>query len=82
MCRAARRDYKEYLKSSVADIAMSEAGGAPVTAASPQGVRRRYALDPPGHSGTAWLDESKPYLAKGPTACLFALCASGHDWKD
>ena len=62
-------DYKDYLKSAFADLANvgGRYGGA-VTAAM---FLKEFAEDTPwvhlDIAGTAWLDESKPFLAKGPT---------------
>ena len=62
-------DYKDYLKSGFADIANvgGRYGGA-VTAAM---FLKEFAEETPwvhlDIAGTAWLDDAKPYLAKGPT---------------
>jgi leucyl aminopeptidase len=62
-------DYKDYLKSAFADL--PNAGprwGGPITAAI---FLKEFAEDTPwvhlDIAGTAWLEESKPFLAKGPT---------------
>src|ERR1017187_1713121 len=78
-------EYKEYLKSAFADIANvgGRYGGA-VTAAL---FLKEFAEDTPwvhlDIAGTAWLDESKPYLAKGPTGLpVRTLVRLAMDWKD
>jgi leucyl aminopeptidase len=78
-------DYKEYLKSSFADIAnIGGRWGGAVTAAL---FLKEFAEDTPwvhlDIAGTAWLDESKPYLAKGPTGVpVRTLVRLAMDWKD
>ena len=78
-------DYKEYLKSSFADIAnVGGRWGGAVTAAI---FLKEFAEDTPWThldiAGTAWLDESKPYLAKGPTGLpVRTLVRLAMDWKD
>ena len=62
-------DYKEYLKSAFADLAnVGGRWGGAITAAI---FLKEFAEDTPwvhlDIAGTAWLDESKPFLAKGPT---------------
>jgi leucyl aminopeptidase len=62
-------DYKEYLKSTFADLPNigGRYGGA-ITAAY---FLKEFTEDKPwvhlDIAGTAWLDEAKPYLSKGPT---------------
>jgi leucyl aminopeptidase len=62
-------DYKDYLKSAFADLPNigGRYGGA-ITAAY---FLKEFTEDKPwvhlDIAGTAWLDESKPYMAKGPT---------------
>ena len=61
-------DYKDYLKSAFADIAnVGGRWGGAVTAAM---FLKEFADDTPwvhlDIAGTAWLDDAKPYLAKGP----------------
>ena len=78
-------DYKEYLKSAFADIAnVGGRWGGAVTAAI---FLKEFAEDTPwvhlDIAGTAWLDESKPYLAKGPTGLpVRTLVRLAMDWKD
>src|SRR5947207_11767486 len=62
-------DYKEYLKSPFADIAnVGGRWGGAVTAAM---FLKEFSEETPwvhlDIAGTAWLDEPKPYMAKGPT---------------
>jgi leucyl aminopeptidase len=62
-------DYKEYLKSAFADLAnVGGRWGGAITAAI---FLKEFAGDTPwvhlDIAGTAWLDESKPFLAKGPS---------------
>jgi leucyl aminopeptidase len=62
-------DYKEYLKSAFADLAnVGGRWGGAVTAAM---FLKEFAGDTPwvhlDIAGTAYLDDAKPYLAKGPT---------------
>jgi leucyl aminopeptidase len=78
-------DYKEYLKSAFADIAnVGGRWGGAVTAAL---FLKEFAEDTPwvhlDIAGTAWLDESKPFLAKGPTGLpVRTLVRLALDWKD
>ena len=76
-------DYKDYLKSAFADLANvgGRYGGA-VTAAM---FLKEFAEDTPwvhlDIAGTAWLDESKPFLAKGPTGVgVRTLVRLATDW--
>ena len=78
-------DYKDYLKSAFADLANvgGRYGGA-VTAAV---FLKEFAEDTPwvhlDIAGTAWLDENKPFLAKGPTGvAVRTLVRLATDWKD
>jgi leucyl aminopeptidase len=63
-------DYRELIKSTIADIQNigSGKGGGAITAAA---FLREFAEDTPwvhlDIAGTAWLDEQKPWSAKGPT---------------
>jgi leucyl aminopeptidase len=78
-------DYKEYLKSAFADIAnVGGRWGGAVTAAL---FLKEFAEDTPwvhlDIAGTAWLDEAKPFLAKGPTGLpVRTLVRLAQDWKD
>jgi leucyl aminopeptidase len=78
-------DYKDYLKSAFADLANvgGRYGGA-VTAAM---FLKEFAEDTPwvhlDIAGTAWLDENKPFLAKGPSGVAVRTMARlATDWKD
>ncbi len=62
-------DYKDYLKTPFADVAnVGGRWGGAITAAI---FLKEFAEDTPwvhlDIAGTAWLDDSKPFLAKGPT---------------
>jgi leucyl aminopeptidase len=77
-------DYKEYLKSAFADLAnVGGRWGGAVTAAI---FLKEFAGDTPwvhlDIAGTAWLDESKPFLAKGPTGvAVRTLVRLATEWK-
>jgi leucyl aminopeptidase len=78
-------DYKDYLKSPFADLANigGRYGGA-VTAAIFLG---EFAGETPwvhlDIAGTAWLDDGKPYLAKGPSGIpVRTMVRLAMDWKD
>src|SRR5215475_11728486 len=78
-------DYKDYLKSAFADLANvgGRYGGA-VTAAM---FLKEFAEDTPwvhlDIAGTAWLDDGKPFLAKGPSGMpVRTLARIATDWKD
>jgi leucyl aminopeptidase len=78
-------DYKDYLKSAFADLANvgGRYGGA-ITAAI---FLKEFAEETPwvhlDIAGTAWLDESKPHLAKGPTGVpVRTLVDLAMDWAD
>jgi len=75
-------DYKELLKSAFADLA--NIGGRWGGAVSAAWFLREFAGDTPwvhlDIAGTAWLDDAKPYMAKGPTGvCVrtFTKLATG-----
>jgi leucyl aminopeptidase len=77
-------DYKDYLKSAFADIPNvgGRYGGA-VTAAM---FIKEFAEPTPwvhlDIAGTAWLDEGKPFMAKGPTGVpLRTMVRLAMDWK-
>jgi leucyl aminopeptidase len=78
-------DYKEYLKSAFADMAnVGGRWGGAITAAM---FLKEFAEETPwvhlDIAGTAWLDEPKPYLAKGPTGIpVRTLVRLAADWKD
>jgi leucyl aminopeptidase len=78
-------DYRDYLKTAFADIAnVGGRWGGAVTAAI---FLKEFAEDTPwvhlDIAGTAWLDDSKPYLAKGPTGLpLRTLVRLAMEWKD
>jgi len=78
-------DYKDYLKSPFADLANvgGRAGGA-VTAAI---FLKQFAEETPwvhlDIAGTAWLDDCKPYQAKGPSGVpVRTLVRLAMEWKD
>jgi leucyl aminopeptidase len=77
-------DYRDYLKSSFADISnVGGRWGGAITAAM---FLKEFAEDTPwvhlDIAGTAWLDEEKPYLAKGPTGVpVRTLVRLATEWK-
>jgi leucyl aminopeptidase len=77
-------DYKEYLKSAFADLAnVGGRWGGAITAAI---FLKEFAGDTPwvhlDIAGTAWLDESKPFLAKGPSGVpLRTLVRLATQWQ-
>jgi leucyl aminopeptidase len=76
-------DYKEYLKSAFADLGnIGGRWGGAITAAS---FLKEFAEETPwvhlDIAGTAWLDDAKPYLAKGPTGVpVRTLVRLATDW--
>jgi leucyl aminopeptidase len=78
-------DYKEYLKSAFADIPnVGGRWGGAVTAAL---FLREFADPTPwvhlDIAGTAWLDDAKPFLAKGPTGVpVRTLVHLAMNWQD
>ena len=78
-------DYKEYLKSPFADIPnIGGRWGGAITAAI---FLKEFAEDTPwvhlDIAGTAWLDDGKPYLAKGPSGVpVRTLIHLALHWKD
>ena len=78
-------DYKEYLKSAFADMGnIGGRWGGAITAAM---FLKEFAEETPwvhlDIAGTAWLDDAKPYLAKGPTGLpVRSLVRLAMDWKD
>ncbi len=77
-------DYKDYLKSAFADLAnVGGRWGGAVTAAM---FLKEFAEDTPwvhlDIAGTAWLDDEKPHLAKGPSGvAVRTLVRLAADWK-
>jgi len=78
-------DYKEYLKSSFADLPnIGGRWGGSITAAL---FLKEFAEDTPwvhlDIAGTAWLDDAKPFLAKGPTGVPVRTAVHlAMNWKD
>ncbi len=76
-------DYKEYLKSAFADLGnIGGRWGGAITAAA---FLKEFAEDTPwvhlDIAGTAWLDDAKPYMAKGPTGLpVRTLVRLATDW--
>jgi leucyl aminopeptidase len=76
-------DYKELLKSAFAD--MANIGGRWGGAISAAWFLREFAGDTPwvhlDIAGTAWLDDAKPYMAKGPTGvCVRTFVKLAMSW--
>ena len=77
-------DYKDYLKSAFADLGnIGGRWGGAVTAAM---FLKEFAETTPwvhlDIAGTAWLDEAKPFLSKGPTGVpVRTLVRLAMDWK-
>jgi len=78
-------DYKDYLKSAFADLPnVGGRWGGAVTAAM---FLKEFAEDTPwvhlDIAGTAWLDDSKPFLAKGATGLpLRTMVRLAMEWKE
>ena len=77
-------DYKDYLKSPFADLA--NVGGRWGGASTAAVFLKEFAETTPwvhlDIAGTAWLDDTKPYLAKGPTGvALRTLVRVATDWQ-
>jgi len=78
-------DYKDYLKSAFADLAnVGGRWGGAVTAAM---FLKEFAEDTPwvhlDIAGTAWLDDAKPAMAKGPSGvAVRTLVRLATEWKD
>jgi leucyl aminopeptidase len=78
-------EYKDYLKSPFADLAnVGGRWGGAVTAAV---FLKEFAGDTPwvhlDIAGTAWIDDTKPYIAKGPSGLpVRTLVRLAMDWKD
>jgi leucyl aminopeptidase len=78
-------DYKEYLKTPFADVAnVGGRWGGAVTAA--MFLKEFSEQTPWAHldiAGTAWLDDAKPYMAKGPTGLpVRTLVRLAMEWKE
>jgi leucyl aminopeptidase len=76
-------DYKELLKSPFADLA--NIGGRWGGAISAAWFLKEFAEDTPwvhlDIAGTAWLDDAKPYMAKGPTGvCVRTFTKLALNW--
>ncbi len=76
-------DYKELLKSAFADLA--NIGGRWGGAVSAAWFLREFAGDTPwvhlDIAGTAWLDDARPYMAKGPTGvCVRTFTKLAMGW--
>ena len=76
-------DYKDYLKSAFADLPNigGRAGGS-ITAAY---FLKEFTEDKPwvhlDIAGTAWLDDGKPFMAKGPTGvAVRTFVRLAEDW--
>ena len=78
-------DYKDYLKSPFADLPnVGGRWGGAITAAI---FLKEFAEDTPwvhlDIAGTAWLDDGKPFLAKGPSGVpVRTLVRLATNWKD
>lgn len=76
-------DYKEYLKSAFADLGnIGGRWGGAITAAY---FLKEFAGETPwvhlDIAGTAWLDDAKPHMAKGPTGLpVRTLVRLAADW--
>ena len=73
-------EYKELLKSAFADL--GNIGGRAGGAISAAWFLREFVGETPwvhlDIAGTAWLDDAKPYMAKGPTGVgVRTFCAPG-----
>ena len=77
-------DYKDYLKSAFADLAnIGGRWGGAITAAM---FLKEFAEETPwvhlDIAGTAWLDDEKPYMAKGPTGLpVRSMIRLAMDWN-
>ena len=77
-------EYKEQLKSPYADLA--NVGGRPAGSITAAWFLKEFAGDLPwvhlDIAGTAWLDEGKPWMAKGPTGVpVRTFTRLALDWK-
>ena len=78
-------DYKDYLKSTFADI--SNVGGRHGGAVTAAIFLKEFVEDIPwvhlDIAGTAWLDDAKPFLAKGPSGVpVRTLVRLAMSWKE
>jgi len=78
-------DYKEQLKSAFADLA--NVGGRPGGAITASLFLREFAEQTPwvhlDIAGTAWLDDAKPYMAKGPSGIgVRTFVNLAMNWRD
>jgi leucyl aminopeptidase len=78
-------DYKDYLKNAYADI--SNVGGRYGGAVTAAMFIKEFADPTPwvhlDIAGTAWLDEGKPFMAKGPTGVpLRTMVRLAMDWRE
>jgi leucyl aminopeptidase len=78
-------EYRDYMKSAFADIA--NVGGRWGGAATAAIFLKEFAGDTPwvhlDIAGTAWIDDIKPYIAKGPSGLpVRTLVRLAMDWKD
>jgi len=77
-------DYKDYLKSAFADLPnIGGRWGGAITAAT---FLKEFADSTPwvhlDIAGTAWLDDAKPYMAKGPTGvCVRTFVNLAMNWN-
>jgi leucyl aminopeptidase len=80
-------DYKEQLKSEIADF--SNTGGRPAGSITAALFLKEFAGERPwAHidiAGTAWAEEARPYLPKGPSGVgvrtLAELAFTSHEWN-
>jgi leucyl aminopeptidase len=78
-------DYKDYIKSAFADLA--NVGGRWAGAVTAAMFLKEFAGDTPwvhlDIAGTAWIDDVKPFVAKGPSgAPVRTLVRLATDWKE
>jgi leucyl aminopeptidase len=77
-------EYKEQLKSAFADLA--NIGGRPGGSITAAWFLREFVDDTPwvhlDIAGTAWLDDAKPFMAKGPTGvCVRTFTNLATNWR-
>jgi leucyl aminopeptidase len=80
----AEDEYRELLKTAYADI--GNVGGRPGGASTAAVFLKEFVGDTPwihvDIAGTAWLDDPRPYMAKGPTGVpLGTFVQLAQDWK-